>query len=46
MTGRNGTAFKYWEEDELKDLCAAVGLVDYERTRRRMFIMFSARKPE
>jgi hypothetical protein len=43
--GRSNQTFRYWEEDELKDLVAAVGLQDYTRTRSRMFIMFAATKP-
>lgn len=43
--GRSNQTFRYWEEDELKDLVAAVGLTDYTRTRSRMFIMFAATKP-
>jgi hypothetical protein len=44
--GRSNQTFRYWEEDELKDLVAAVGLTGYTRTRSRMFIMFAATKPE
>lgn len=36
---------KYWEEQELRDLCEAVGLQGFQRERSWQFIMFSARKP-
>ncbi|KAF8072844.1 methyltransferase [Scenedesmus sp. PABB004] len=42
---RTSNTFRYWEEAELVDLCAGVGLADYRRSRSRMFIMFSATKP-
>ena len=32
-------------EQELRDLCAAVGLTDFQRHRSNRFILFSARKP-
>lgn len=38
-------AMKWWEEQELRDLCAAVGLIDFQRQRSNRFILFSARKP-
>ncbi len=44
MSGAGGT-IKYWDEAELVDLVAGVGLTRYERTRSRMFIMFAASKP-
>lgn len=37
--------FRWWTERELRDLCAAVGLVDFRRERKNRFILFSARKP-
>lgn len=40
------TAYKWWEEDEIRDLCSAVGLVEFQRNRQSRFIMFSVRKPE
>jgi hypothetical protein len=41
-----GTAgFRYWEEAELTDLAASVGLGSYQRIRSRMFILFSVTKP-
>lgn len=42
---RPPSAYKWWEEAELRDLCAAVGLTDFQRLRRNRFIMFCARKP-
>lgn len=38
-------AYRWWSEAELRDVCAAAGLVDFRRWRRARFIMFSARKP-
>jgi hypothetical protein len=37
--------YQLWEEDELRDLAAAVGLVGFSRTRSFRYIMFSAAKP-
>jgi SAM-dependent methyltransferase len=39
------SSFRSWEEAELVDLVREVGLVDYQRTRDRAFILFAARKP-
>jgi SAM-dependent methyltransferase len=36
---------RWWDEGELRGLCAAAGLVGFERERRNRFILFSARKP-
>ena len=36
---------RYWEEDELRDLCAAAGLQGFRRERASRFILFSAVKP-
>jgi hypothetical protein len=44
--GVNTRSFRYWEEDELRDLCSSVGLQGFTRNRSRMYIMFSAIKPE
>lgn len=37
--------YKWWSEAELKDLCSAVGLVDFRRARSNRFILFAATKP-
>lgn len=37
---------RFWDESELRDLCSAVGLQDFQRTRRNQFIMFAACKPD
>jgi len=39
------TAYRWWEEEELRDICRAVGLEGFERNRDQRFIMFSVRKP-
>lgn len=42
----NGTApYKWWEEQELRDLCAAVGLQGFQRDRRNRFILLCVTKP-
>ncbi|KAG7671326.1 hypothetical protein Ndes2437B_g03960 [Nannochloris sp. 'desiccata'] len=38
-------SYRWWEEDELKDLCTAMGLQGFERERNNRFIMFTVRKP-
>lgn len=38
-------AYRWWEEDELKDLCASVGLQGFQRERSNRFIMFCVTKP-
>ena len=37
--------YKWWEEEELRDLCSSVGLESFDRTREWRFILFKARKP-
>ncbi|GLC56003.1 hypothetical protein PLESTB_001054000 [Pleodorina starrii] len=37
--------YRWWEEQELRDLCAAVGLQDFRRERTWRFIMFAVTKP-
>ena len=39
-------SYRWWDEDELKDLCTAVGLQGFERERDNRFIMFTVKKPE
>ncbi|GAB4820215.1 hypothetical protein N2152v2_007261 [Parachlorella kessleri] len=39
------STYRWWEEAEIKDLCSAVGLQDFQRHRSRQFILFAARKP-
>jgi hypothetical protein len=39
-------AYKWWQEQELRDLCDSVGLVDFRRARSNRFILFSVTKPE
>lgn len=41
----SSNAYKWWEEDELRDLCSEVGLQGFKRTREWRFIMFAAKKP-
>lgn len=44
--GPTNSTFRYWEEDELKDLVNSVGLADYRAIRSRMYIMFAGTKPD
>ena len=37
--------YKWWEELELKELCSAMGLTNFQRHRANRFIMFSVQKP-
>ena len=37
--------YQWWEEAELKELTAAMGLQDFQRYRSNRFILFSVRKP-
>eukprot|EP00873_Tetraselmis_striata_P019628 jgi/Tetstr1/439892/TSEL_028300.t1 len=46
FTGGNEAAYKFWEEDELRDLCMAVGLTDFRRIREQRFIMYAVTKPQ
>lgn len=39
------TTYRWWEEQELRDLCATVGLQDFQRIRKDRFILFTVRKP-
>ena len=41
----NPRAYKWWQEQELKDLCNTVGLLDFRRARSNRFIIFAATKP-
>ena len=40
-----GSNYRWWDEGELRELSETVGLVDFQRTRRMRFIMFSVKKP-
>ena len=37
--------YQWWEEAELRELTAAMGLQNFKRQRSNRFILFSARKP-
>eukprot|EP00798_Chlamydomonas_sp_ICE-L_P021013 gene21013-27874_t len=43
--GVGSEQYKWWQEDELRDLCDSVGLEGFERQRTWRFIMFCVRKP-
>lgn len=38
-------SYRFWDEEELRDLCATVGLQNFVRERRNRFILFCATKP-
>ena len=38
--------YKWWSEDELRDLFASVGLRSFRRQRNFRFILWSVRKPD
>ncbi|BDA49132.1 probable malonyl-[acyl-carrier protein] O-methyltransferase at C-terminar half [Coccomyxa sp. Obi] len=40
-----GSNYQWWEEAELRELTAAVGLQNFQRHRTNRFIMFSVQKP-
>ncbi|KAG2437293.1 hypothetical protein HXX76_005951 [Chlamydomonas incerta] len=44
--GITNSTYKWWEEQELRDLCEAVGLVNFQRERSMRFILISAQKPQ
>lgn len=44
-TGGTRMAYRWWAEQELRDLCTSVGLQDFSRDRQWRFIMFAATKP-
>ncbi len=37
--------YKWWQEQELRDVCEAVGLTNFRRARSNRFILFSVTKP-
>ncbi len=40
------STYRWWEEEELRDLCASVGLQGFRRHRSFRFILFTAAKPQ
>lgn len=42
---RRASGMRAWEETELRELAASVGLVDFQRQRDSRYIMFACRKP-
>jgi len=39
------SSYRWWNEAELRDLCAMVGLTDFQRIRTRQFILLRVSKP-
>ena len=42
---RPGGPYRMWSEDELREICSRMGLVNWRRDRRLRFILFSVTKP-
>lgn len=38
--------FRWWTEAEIRDLCASVGLINFQRHRDNRFILWSVQKPK
>ena len=45
LSASQSASYRWWNEAELRDLCALVGLTDFERQRTRQFILLRAVKP-
>ena len=45
LSAQRSTSYRWWNEQELRDLCTMVGLTGFERIRTRQFIQFTAKKP-
>lgn len=45
ITLGGGSNYQWWEETELRELTAVMGLQNFQRHRSNRFIMFSAQKP-
>jgi ubiquinone/menaquinone biosynthesis C-methylase UbiE len=41
----SSNAYRWWEEDEIRDLCDVAGLQSFKRERKNRFIMFCVSKP-
>lgn len=41
----SSNAYRWWEEDEIRDLCDTAGLQSFMRERKNRFIMFCVSKP-
>ncbi len=45
LGAQRSSSYRWWNEQELRDLCAMVGLVDFQRIRTRQFILLNVTKP-
>lgn len=39
------SAYKFWNEQELKEICTRMGLKGWQQRRNLRFIMFAVQKP-
>lgn len=46
LSSSRSLPYRWWEEQELRDLTASMGLQNFQRHRRNRFILFSVTKPE
>ena len=45
MSAPASAPYRWWEEQELRDLTASMGLQNFQRHRQNRFIMFAVSKP-
>ena len=45
ISSGSGSNYQWWEEAELRELTAAMGLQNFQRHRSNRFIMLSVSKP-
>ena len=46
LSSSRSLPYRWWEEQELRDLTASMGLQNFQRHRRNRFILFAVTKPE
>lgn len=46
LDNSQNSAYKFWNEQELKELCTRMGLKGWQQKRNLRFIMFCVQKPE
>lgn len=46
LSSSRSTPYRWWEEQELRDLTASMGLQNFQRHRRNRFILFAVTKPQ
>ncbi len=45
LSSSRSLPYRWWEEQELRDLTASMGLQNFQRHRQNRFIMFAVSKP-